>query len=270
MDMRRTRNANRVSMWLTAALLGLAAVTAGCGAAPTSPTPGDPPVTTPPEQPPPPPPPTPPTLRYTKIVAFGDSMTEGVTASLSFLLLLDPSQAYPSKLQGKLLARYTAQAITVWNEGKAGEWAATGVSRLPGVVTAHRPEIVILMEGVNDLNNGARLTTTVNWMEEMVKTCTYQGIAVMLAGIPPQVPGGLRAGSADRVTPYNERLRAMALAKGAEFVDIEAAFGGDLSLISSDGLHPNAAGYERMAQTFYDRIVALYEQPAASASRAAR
>ena len=67
------------------------------------------------------------------------------------------------------------------------------------------------------------------------------------------------------MAPYNDRLRAVALAKGAEFVDIAAGFQGDLSLLGSDGLHPTDAGYERIAQTFYDRIVALYEQPPTAA-----
>jgi len=35
-------------------------------------------------------------------------------------------------------------------------------------------------------------------------------------------------------------------------VDLETAFGSDESLIGSDGLHPTAAGYQLIAQSFYD------------------
>ncbi len=42
-------------------------------------------------------------------------------------------------------------------------------------------------------------------------------------------------------------------------VDVFAAFGGDRTLISADGLHPNAAGYERVAMTFLDSIKATLE-----------
>jgi acyl-CoA thioesterase-1 len=224
----------------------------------------EPPPVTPIPDPTPPVPPPPPTLKFTKLLAFGDSMTEGVTSLATNPLLLLPTQSYPSKLQGKLLARYTAQAITVANEGKAGEWAVDGVRRLSGVVQRGQPDLVLLMEGVNDLNNLGEpgISSAANAMEDMVRMCRYQGIAVMLAGIPPQRPGGSKAWSASLVGRYNERLRAVALAKGAEFVDIAAGFQGDLSLLGSDGLHPTEAGYERIAQTFYDRIVALYEQPA--------
>jgi lysophospholipase L1-like esterase len=259
---------------VAAGLLVLGAAGAGCGASPVGPTPiipDLPPVVTPDPDPTPPAPPPPPTLGFLKLVAFGDSLTEGVTSLATAPLLLVPSQAYPSKLQGKLLARYTAQAIAVANDGKAGEWAVDGVRRLSGVVQSRHPELVLLMEGVNDLNNLGEpgISSAANAMEDMVRMCRYQGIAVMLAGIPPQRPGGSKAWSASLVGRYNERLRAVALAKGAEFVDIAAGFGGDLSLLGSDGLHPTEAGYERIAQTFYDRIVAVYEQKPSAAVLAA-
>ena len=257
-------------------LLCLSAAVAGCGgspAAPTSPDPG-PPIVTPapdPVPPDPPPPPPPPELTYTRLVAFGDSLTEGKIASVAGLRQLAFASAYPGKLQTKLAARYTAQTITVANEGLGGERAEDGVKRLPGVLRAQRPDLVLLMEGVNDLNalGASGISRAANAMEDMVRMCKAQGLAVMLAGIPPQRPGGSKAGSVALVAPYNERLRQVALAKGAEFVDIAAAFGGDLSLLSSDGLHPNEAGYERIAQTFYDRIVATYERPASPAAAAA-
>jgi lysophospholipase L1-like esterase len=249
-------------------VLLLAFLIAGCGASPVSPTPDPPkpPVTHDPDPDPTQPVPPAPVLRYTRLVAFGDSMTEGVTSLAPLPWLLVATQPYPARLQGRLLARYTTQAVSVVNEGKAGEWAVDGVNRLAGVLGSRRPELVILMEGVNDLNNGATLSATANAMEDMVRMCVYQGAAVMLAGLPPQRVGGPKAWSAALVPRYNERLRAVAAAKGAEFVDIAAAFGGDLSLISADGLHPNDAGYERIAQTLYDRVVALYEQPPASMS----
>jgi lysophospholipase L1-like esterase len=256
--------------WAGAFVLLLALLIAGCGASPVSPTPNTqtPPVTHDPDPEPDPTPPVPPApvLRYTRLVAFGDSMTEGVTSLAPLPWLLVATQPYPAMLQGRLLARYTTQAVSVANEGRAGEWAANGVTRLPGVLRSRRPEVVILMEGVNDLNNGATVSATANAMEDMVRMCVYQGTAVMLAGLPPQRPGGSKASSAALVGPYNDRLRAVAAAKGAEFVDIAAAFGGDLSLISADGLHPNDAGYDRIAQALYDRVVALYEKPPASMS----
>ena len=46
----------------------------------------------------------------------------------------------------------------------------------------------------------------------------------------------------------------MAAAEGVPLVDVYEAFGGDLTLISSDGLHPNAAGYQRTADAFFQKL----------------
>jgi lysophospholipase L1-like esterase len=48
----------------------------------------------------------------------------------------------------------------------------------------------------------------------------------------------------------------MSASEGAYLVDLYNAFGGVAStdLIGVDGLHPTAAGYQRMADTFYAEI----------------
>lgn len=256
-----------------AAFLALAA--AGCGAAPLAPTS---PVPLPNPPAPIPPPPTP-ALSLTRIVAFGDSMTEGQNGALlpSGLFIPDvrqivvESESYPVRLQTKLRDRYTGQALTVFREGIGGEFTSAGVSRLLGVLQKDQPDLVVLLEGANDLNtfqsNG--VASAVFNMDAMVKLCLARGLRVMLAGLPPQRPGGTppRGNSAALVTPYNNGLRAaVAQTTNVEFIDIEAAFAGDLTLLGPDGLHPKAAGYERMAQAFYDRIVANYELPASIVS----
>jgi lysophospholipase L1-like esterase len=203
-------------------------------------------------------------------------MTEGQNGALlpGGLFILDvrqivvESESYPVRLQRKLRDRYTAQTITVSREGIGGELTSSGLSRLPGVLQKDQPEMVLLLEGANDLNtfqlNG--VAPAVANMDAMVKLCHARGLRVMLAGLPPQRAGGTppRGNSGALVTPYNNALRVLAQANGVEFIDTEGAFAGDLTLLGPDGLHPNAAGYERMAQAFHDRIVAKYEVPTAS------
>ena len=249
---------------------GAALVVAGCGGSPTKPTPIPPPGgggSTPP------PVTMPPTLGITRVLGFGDSMTEGTTSpSLPILGALTPGlpESYPYKLQTLLSARYTAQTITVLNAGHAGERTSDGRDRLGAVLSEARPEVVILMEGANDLNalNGAGLTNispVVNAMEDMVREAVGRGVQVIVATLPPQRPGGFRAHSGPLLAKYNDELKTMASKKGAMLVDLNALF--PLSLIGQDGLHPTEGGYQKFAEIFLDAIKGRWEVPSTSARR---
>ena len=69
-----------------------------------------------------------------------------------------------------------------------------------------------------------------------------RGIQTLLATLPPQRPGGLRAPGAPFVTGLNDRIKMLAAGRGAILVDVYRAFDGDLILIGSDGLHPTEGG----------------------------
>src|SRR5687767_5755338 len=105
---------------VAAVSLAIAFAVAACGDDRPGPGP-TPPVTTPPPPPPPPPPtpppPPPPVLGVTRILAFGDSMTEGTTSTpvTTMMFRLDPglSRSYPFKLQTLATARYNGQTIEI-------------------------------------------------------------------------------------------------------------------------------------------------------------
>ena len=89
----------------------------------------------------------PPKLRATHFLAFGDSLTAGVVSSPASGGRLDPASGYVSLLQRDLQARYVTQSVEVLNAGAPGEEARHAVSRFGAVLRAHRPEVVLLMEG---------------------------------------------------------------------------------------------------------------------------
>ena len=128
-------------------LIGVGAVVmsagllAGCGSSPTSPGPVDPP-TPPTGTPPPPPPATPATLRISKVLAFGDSITYGVDSPPVMLRALDAgiSQSYPFKLQSLLATRYSGQSVSVFNAGIGGKNAWEDRDRLAGMVSETHPD----------------------------------------------------------------------------------------------------------------------------------
>lgn len=246
---------------------------AACGSSPTAPPPAPPPVVQPPVDPLPPQ--KPPTLAVTRIVAFGDSMTEGVDQpAVAFKLFgwtlpLDAGrpQSYPFKLKMTVDQRYTDQSIGVFNAGIAGKQARDDRSRFSQALSEGRPELVLLMEGANDLNGplspgegiNARVTSVVNALEDMVRDASNRSIPVFLATLPPQRPGGPKAGGVDYLPRFNESLKTMAQKKGAELVDINSQL--PLSFIGQDGLHPTEAGYQRIADIWLEAIKARYERP---------
>ena len=206
--------------------------------------------------------PAPPTIQATRFLAFGDSLTEGQSASLaSRPLFLAPVTSYPTLLERELRARYSAQDVRVMNSGRSGEWAADGQYRLRSELPTVAPDAVLLLEGVNDLGVMG-VQPTVDTLDYMVQLCRAQRATVFLATLPPQRPGGARATTAAMVAPFNEGLRRVAKNRSAVLVDLEAAFGTDYLLLSEDGLHPSAAGYQVMAQSFLSAIRATLEKPA--------
>jgi lysophospholipase L1-like esterase len=98
----------------------------------------------------------------------------------------------------------------------------------------------------------------------MIQMGRARSMRVLIGTLLPERAGG-KASHPELVLPTNDKIGLMAAAEDALLVDLFAAFGGtpDPSLISSDGLHPTAAGNERIAQTFYAAIRARLEAPAA-------
>jgi lysophospholipase L1-like esterase len=220
-----------------------------------------------------PPKPPAPQLSATRFVAFGDSITAGVTATcarvtpfMTFAETMsvlpraaDDPWAYPSVLQAQLRSRYTAQTPIVLNRGNPGEELTDGVTRLPGVLSADMPQIVLLQEGANDVNQGHSPATLAASLRSMVRDARSRGMQAYVGTLLPQRPlgvgGSCRGFGADNVVAANDQIRAMAASEGAPLVDLYQAFGatpGDL--IGPDGLHPTEAGYSKIADAFFDVI----------------
>jgi lysophospholipase L1-like esterase len=259
----------RVLLVCFASVAGLLA--AACGG-PTNPSPI---VPDPPSNPaPPPPPPTPvppPTLRVTRILAFGDSMTAGTTSpAIVTSLTAGLPASYPFKLQTLVTARYTAQTITVLNAGLAGERVvdSDALGRFSDAVSEAKPDLILLMEGANDLNNigdmvNDTITIIVGTLEEMVKEAGRRNIPIMVATLPPERLA--KRSAAEHVPRFNDAVKVMAARKGGILVDVSAQF--PESLIGQDGLHPTEEGYQRLAEIYFEAIKALYESAATTASR---
>ena len=221
-----------------------------------------------------------PHLTATKFVAYGDSLTEGFVqtcpgtvasvmnrVSYRFGLLMAQRRAqvsptgYPAKLEAMLKERYPAQPVTVVNEGLGGEEIQAGVANLPRVLTADAPEVLLLQEGINTLNanHAAGIPAVVDGLRTMIQEARSRGIVVLAGTLLPERPGGCRAydyaEGHDDIIAANVEIRAMVGTEGAILVDLFEAFNGRTGLlIGQDGLHPSAAGYQKIAEAFFNTI----------------
>jgi lysophospholipase L1-like esterase len=157
------------------------------------------------------------------ILAFGDSLTYGTGAA-------EP-ESYPV-----VLAQITGR--TVVRDGVPGEVTAQGLARIDASLEEHRPKLVILCLGGNDMLRKVPDAEIVSNLRQMVQKIRGSGAAVVLVGVPrPQLLGappefyGEIAQAAG--IPYERRALKEIL------YDRE---------LKSDPIHPNAKGYRKLAE----------------------
>ena len=225
-----------------------------------------------------------PRLSVTNFLAFGDSITAGEIPddvdTPAFVIrpqAVHMELAYPLDLQALLQQRYASQTISVFNDGVQGETTGYGLARLPAEIALHHPDVLLLLEGVNDLDEGFDGQTALDNLRSMIRIARARNARVMVGTLLPQNPSGcsrcrVTAASAALIVPFNNLLKPMALAEGALVVDTYSGLLPDLAdwLSPLDGLHPTAAGYQQMAQLFFKQIIASFELPPAVLSPARR
>jgi lysophospholipase L1-like esterase len=218
-------------------------------------------------------------LSATRFVAFGDSLTEGFLqacpdAPAPVVPEIDSPRgpqglregtwspiSYPARLQALLASRYPHQSVEVVNEGVGGEVVASGASELTRVLIGDNPEVLLLLEGINDINfrQGAAIPDVVEQLRSMIRMAKRRGVTVFVGTLLPQREGACRsrdaADSVNDVIPANMAIRSMVGEEGAILVDLFRVFNGRTAvLIGPDGLHPTAAGYQAMADAFFAAI----------------
>jgi acyl-CoA thioesterase-1 len=158
------------------------------------------------------------------ILAFGDSLTFGTGAA--------PAESYPAVLE-RLVGRQ------VVNSGVPGEVTGEGLSRLPEVLEREKPALMILCHGGNDLLRRLNPRQTAGNLRSMIRLAQEGGAVVVMIAVPsPGIalspPPFYRETAGEMKVPIEGKALAMVLSDGA---------------LKSDYIHPNAAGYRRLAES---------------------
>lgn len=158
------------------------------------------------------------------ILAFGDSLTYGTGAH--------ERSSYPEVLERLVKRKVVKSAVP-------GETSAEGLSRMPEVLDAVNPDLVILCHGGNDLLRKMDSEITKGNITAMIRAVRSRGGQVVLVGVPRP---GLLVSTAEF---YGEIAEAM----GVPYED--SIIGKVLSQgnLKSDYIHPNDRGYAMIAET---------------------
>jgi lysophospholipase L1-like esterase len=208
--------------------------------------------------------------------------------------VVEPEQSYPADLVTLLAQRYFGQGaaridaftlvagytnncmndppppatsgILVINAGCQGERAedSTTVARLDATLATYHPDLVLLLEGANDLSSVASIPTALQGVLTLIAHAENSGAHVMVGTLLPEIPG-LHAGAVDLIVPFNTRLLPAAINAGARVVDLYSDIDADVSdwISPIDGLHPTVAGYREMARVWFNSIHDAFEVPPA-------
>ena len=161
-----------------------------------------------------------------RIIAFGDSLVEGVGATAG--------HDFVSVLSRRL-------GIPIINAGRRGDTTASALARLDEAVLSRRPRVVIVLLGGNDFLRRIPRETTFENLETIGRRIREQGAAVVLVGVKVGFFSDAYG------SEYESVARAMSAGVVPDILDGIFGHAGRMS----DGVHPNDRGYEMMA----DRLV---------------
>lgn len=161
--------------------------------------------------------------RGSSIIAFGDSLTAGFGAATG--------EDYPSRLS-------VAVGATVLNAGVSGDTTEAALARLDADVLSRDPRIVIVGLGGNDFLRGVSMSSTEANLSAIIRKIHGAGSMVVLLGF--------------RFPSLNANYEAMyeRVASGERCLLISRVLRGILTdpSLKSDEIHPNARGYQLMAE----------------------
>jgi acyl-CoA thioesterase I len=170
----------------------------------------------------------------TRIIAFGDSLVQGVGAP--------PGGDMVSVLSRRL-------GVPIVNAGRRGDTTGAALARLDTAVLSRQPRIVIVLLGGNDMLRLVPRATMFENLETIATRIRSRGAAVILVTVE------IAFGTGADGRAYE------ALADRTSSAIVRDVLGGVLGRheLMSDAIHPNGRGYEIMADRIEPVLRALLD-----------
>lgn len=207
-----------------------------------------------------------------KIMLLGDSITHGVRGKDD-----RDSGGYRIELQNKLVASglkvefvgsqcSEVECLTKsYHEGHCGWTIKQIANSIDEWLKIFQPDLILLMIGTNDTRKSS-LKMMINEFIGLLDQITTRApkTRVLVSSIPPIHPAATRAIRGIRATYFNTAIPMIVKCKAAQgkkidFVDMTSLTINDLtsslSLQLDNGLHPNAQGYSKIANLWYDAVL---------------
>jgi lysophospholipase L1-like esterase len=174
----------------------------------------------------------PPLRPNSTILAFGDSLTFGTGAA--------PELSYPAQLERLI-------TINVVNAGVPGEISVEGARRLPALLDEYEPDLLLLCHGGNDILRKLDRAQLRENLLRMYEAADQRGVKVMLIAVPQP---GLLLNDAGFYQQLADELKIPLVA------DVLSGILKD-NQYKSDPVHPNGAGYRKLAEAVAERLKGL-------------
>jgi acyl-CoA thioesterase-1 len=164
-----------------------------------------------------------------------------------------PDEAWPALIQARL--RREGFGYSVVNAGVSGDTTAGGLRRVDWVLRA-RPEIAIVALGANDGLRGQSVAAMRDNLGKIIERLRTAGARVLLAGmrLPPNYGPEM---TREFAAAFPEVARRTGVTLMPFLLEGVAA---NPRLNQADGIHPNAAGQEIIAERLWPHLRPLLKK----------
>ena len=169
------------------------------------------------------------------VAVIGDSISAGYG---------DSGGSWPSRLAGMLGCNVINKSVCGIRATESGGLMSSAISQKPGYV--------VIYLGANDAIHGGSAESVRASIVNMANAAKEAGCCVYVCNLTPMTGShsifdGLRRG-------INNGISAAAGDAGVNFINLAGAFGNGDGLLQGDGLHPNSAGQQKIADVVAGKL----------------